>query len=147
MSTPQPRRPVCYDNWKILRRRPSITNQPQQFEEKFRAGIRLFNAREFFKAHEVWEELWLIATEPEKTFLQGLIQCSAAFHHYTRGNRNGARSLLEAACAKLDGFSGEHRGVNLGALRLNLQEFLNAPASRPRCVPQPLPQIQFLADS
>ena len=126
---------------------PGITNQPQQFEEKFRAGIELFNGREFFKAHEVWEELWLTATEPEKTFLQGLIQCAAAFHHYTRGNRNGARSLLEGACAKLEEFSGQHHGMNLGALRLAMRDFLDAPASRPRCVPQPLPQIQLLADS
>jgi len=91
--------------------------------------------------------LWLAAAEPEKTFLQGLIQCAAAFHHYTRGNRNGAHSLLEGACAKLKGFSGEHRGVNLGALRCAMREFMDAPANRPRCVPQPLPQIQLLADS
>lgn len=116
-------------------------------EEKFRAGIELFNSREFFKAHEVWEELWLVAEEPEKTFLQGMIQSAAAFHHYTRGNRNGARSLLEAACVKLEGFSDDHSRVNLGAFRRDVREFLDAPANRPRCVPQPLPQIQLLANS
>lgn len=118
-----------------------------RFDEKFRAGIRLFNSREFFQAHEVWEELWLGAAEPEKTFLQGLIQCAAAFHHYTRGNRNGARSLLESALAKLEGFSETLRGVNLTALRSAMREFLDEPPNRPRCVPQPLPQIQLLAKS
>ena len=27
-------------------------------EEKFERGLRHFNAREFFEAHEVWEGLW-----------------------------------------------------------------------------------------
>jgi uncharacterized protein len=125
----------------------ALTNVSHETDEEFRAGIQLFNSREFFKAHEIWEALWLSAEEPEKTFLQGLIQCTAAFHHYTRGNRNGARSLLEAAYAKLKGFSNDHGGVNLGALRRAMREFLDAPANRPRCVPQPLPQIQLLASS
>jgi|SRR5690348_2243112 len=132
---------------KISDEESALTNVSHEADEKFRAGIQLFNSREFFKAHEIWEELWLRAEEPEKTFLQGLIQCAAAFHHYTRGNRNGARSLLEAACAKLESFSGCYRGVNLGALRLAMRGFLDAPANRPRCVPQPLPQIQLLASS
>ena len=132
---------------KISDEESTLTNVSHDTDEKFRAGIQLFNSREFFKAHELWEELWLGAKEPEKTFLQGLIQCAAAFHHYTRGNRNGARSLLEAACAKLEGFSNDHGGVNVGVLRRAMREFLDAPANRPRCVPQPLPQIQLLASS
>jgi predicted metal-dependent hydrolase len=43
-------------------------------EEKFERGLRHFNARDFFEAHEVWEEIWLVEDEPEKTFLQGIIQ-------------------------------------------------------------------------
>ena len=54
--------------------------------EQFRKGVVLFNARKFFEAHEVWEELWLVEPEPEKTFLQGLIQVAAACHHDSRGN-------------------------------------------------------------
>lgn len=103
----------------------------------------LFNSREFFKAHEAWEELWLNAAEPDKTFLQGMIQCAAAFHHYTRGNRNGARSLLEAAFTKLKEFPETHHRVNLAALRSAMREFLDAPSNRPPCVPQPLPQLQL----
>src|SRR5690348_17536429 len=57
-------------------------------------GIAHFNAREFFEAHEVWEERWLVAREPDKTFLQGLIQVAAACHHHARENARGAKSLL-----------------------------------------------------
>ena len=55
-------------------------------DEKFQRGILHFNAQEFFEAHEVWEEVWLVEAEPEKTFLQGIIQIAAAFHHYLREN-------------------------------------------------------------
>jgi len=31
--------------------------------------------------------VWLKAIEPDKTFLQGLIQITAALHHWQRGNQ------------------------------------------------------------
>lgn len=85
--------------------------------EQFRRGVALFNARKFFEAHEVWEELWLAEPEPEKSFLQGLIQLAAAFHHSGRGNTSGAQSLLTAGIVKLNRFPGDHRGLALAELR------------------------------
>src|SRR5690348_11981481 len=41
-------------------------------------GLRCFHSGAFFEAHEHWESVWLAAQEPEKTFLQGLIQVAAA---------------------------------------------------------------------
>lgn len=111
---------------------------------KFQSGIALCNSGEFFKAHEVWEEVWLAAPEPEKTFLQGLIQLAAAFHHYSRGNRAGGQSLATAALEKLAKFPGDYSGINLAALRLAVREWLAAPHNRPACVPVPTPRIQSL---
>jgi len=85
--------------------------------EKFERGVAEFNARRFFEAHEVWEELWLAAAEPEKTFLQGLIQLAAAFHHQARGNARGAQSLLAAGIAKLARCPDDFRGVAIAGLR------------------------------
>jgi len=112
--------------------------------EKFREGVMLFNSGEFFKAHEVWEALWLTASEPDKTFLQGIIQSAAAFHHHARGNRSGARSLLVAALEKLGNFPGHYRGVNLAAFRASCRVFLSASPAVPACVPSPPPQIPFV---
>src|ERR1700692_4633943 len=42
--------------------------------DKFQHGIGLFNNRRFFDAHETWEEIWLQSVEPDKAFLQGIIQ-------------------------------------------------------------------------
>jgi predicted metal-dependent hydrolase len=86
-------------------------------EEKFERGLRHFNAREFFEAHEVWEEVWLTEGEPEKTFLQGIIQIAAAFHHYRRGNTDGAETLLAAGIVKISRFPADHRGLAILDLR------------------------------
>jgi uncharacterized protein len=86
-------------------------------DEKFQRGILHFNAQEFFEAHEVWEEIWLVEAEPEKTFLQGIIQIAAAFHHYDLENSDGAESLLAAGIVKLSRFPADHRGLEIGDLR------------------------------
>ncbi len=86
-------------------------------DETFQRGLAHFNAREFFEAHEVWEEIWLTEVEPEKTFLQGIIQIAAAFHHYRRGNPGGAETLLAAGIVKLARFPADHRGLAIQDLR------------------------------
>lgn len=86
-------------------------------ESQIQRGIELFNAGQFFEAHEAWEEVWLAEREPEKTFLQGLIQIAAAFHHRQRGNREGMESLLKAGLAKLSRFPDSHRGIAVERLR------------------------------
>lgn len=88
-------------------------------KSQFRRGLELFNTGKFFEAHEAWEETWLVASEPEKTFLQGLIQLAAAFHHRSRGNRQGMESLLEAGLVKLARFPDGHRGIDLVKLRVD----------------------------
>jgi len=86
-------------------------------KKKFDEGLAHFNAKKFFEAHEFWEEIWLVEAEPEKTFLQGLIQVTAAFHHYQRGNPEGAELLLASGTVKLLRFPENHRGLAIGALR------------------------------
>ncbi|MGD0404096.1 MAG: DUF309 domain-containing protein [Candidatus Acidiferrales bacterium] len=86
-------------------------------DEKFQRGVLHFNAQEFFEAHEVWEEIWLLESEPERTFLQGIIQIAAAFHHYCRANSDGAESLLAAGIVKLSRFPAHHRGLAIDELR------------------------------
>ncbi len=99
---------------------------PGEAEEKFQKGLDQFNHGYFFEAHETWEEIWLPATQPERTFLQGIIQVAAGFHHYTRGNRAGAQSLLEAGVKKLDRFPETHRGLELEPLRAAARQWIAA---------------------
>jgi hypothetical protein len=95
----------------------SETKSHRSEEELFAHGVKLFNTRYFFEAHEAWEEIWLHTAPPEKTFLQGLIQVTAAFHHHSRENLRGTKSLLRAGLLKLEDFPPHHRGLDLEKLR------------------------------
>jgi predicted metal-dependent hydrolase len=95
----------------------------------FQHGADLFNAREFFDAHEVWEDVWRAAPMDEKRFLQGLIQVAVALHHHSRGNLDGARSLLARAQRNLSHYPDSYAGVNLAAVRaatIECQQALSA---------------------
>jgi predicted metal-dependent hydrolase len=75
-------------------------------------GISLFNQQHFWHAHEAWEVLWLVARGDDKTFLQGLIQLAAAYHHVQRGTYRGAMRLFDAALRRLSPFPDGHFGID-----------------------------------
>jgi uncharacterized protein len=87
-------------------------------------GLRHYDAGEFFAAHEAWESVWLPAQEPEKTFLQGLIQVTAAFHHLQRDNRLGTARLLRAALGRLERFPAYFGGISVDLLRSDIRTWL-----------------------
>jgi uncharacterized protein len=89
-------------------------------------GLRLYDAGEFFAAHEAWESVWLAAQEPEKTFLQGLIQVTAAFHHWQRENRLGTERLLCAALGRLEGYPACFGGISVELLCDDIRLWLRA---------------------
>jgi len=89
----------------------------------YQRGIRHFNAREFYDAHEVWEDVWRESHGMEKRFLQGLIQAAVALHHHSTGNVVGACSLMERARRNLAGCSAEFGGIRLAELLAELGEW------------------------
>jgi hypothetical protein len=89
-------------------------------------GLRLYDAGEFFAAHEAWESVWLRAQEPEKMFLQGLIQVTAAFHHLQRNNPHGTALLLQAALGRLERYPSRFRGISVASLCDDIREWLQA---------------------
>ena len=105
-------------------------------------GLRCYRNREFFETHEHWESEWLRAAEPEKTFLQALIQIAAAFHHYERGNRIGAASLLRAAQRKLDPYPATFGGLNVEAIRQSLRAWLASLNTEDPAQDLPFPPIR-----
>lgn len=89
-------------------------------------GLGCYRKEEFFLAHEHWESEWLKVDEPEKTFLQALIQTAAAFHHLQRGNPEGTASLLRAALRRLDPFPPAYGGIEVATLRESIRAWLLA---------------------
>ena len=85
-------------------------------DELFMSGLKLFNDRKFYDAHEFWEELWLEYYLEDKKFIQGLIQLTVAYYHLSTGNLKGAKSLLNKSLDKMKMFSPVNRGIDVNEL-------------------------------
>lgn len=87
--------------------------------ESLIAGARLFDAGQFFEAHEAWEQHWLVETdETRRRVLQGLIQVAAAFHKLLIQNQpESAERLFAKGLAKLDACPGPIDGPDLALFR------------------------------
>jgi len=85
-------------------------------------GVALFNAGRFFDAHEVLEDVWREAPRhsPLRRHLQGMVQLAVAFHHQSKGNHVGARSVLERAVRNISGADSSFPDLDLDRLHAEL---------------------------
>lgn len=81
--------------------------------ERFEKACEHFDRREYFEAHEEWEELWHLASGPRHAYLQGLIQVAAALHHAQNGNFRGTRKLFSRSLEYLERAGAGPYEVNL----------------------------------
>ena len=85
-------------------------------EQNHRLGIRHWNDRRFFPAHEAWESAWKQAKDqaPDETdFFKGLSQLGAGYVHLLRGNQHGAYTLLRRGAGRILKYEDGHRGVDV----------------------------------
>ena len=85
-------------------------------EQNHRLGIRHWNDRRFFPAHEAWESAWKQAKDqaPDETdFFKGLSQLGAGYTHLQRGNLHGAATLLRRGAGRILAFDDGHRDVDV----------------------------------
>jgi hypothetical protein len=105
-------------------------------------GLECYQRQQFFQAHEHWESVWLACPQPEKSFLQALIQMAAAFHHLQRHNHRGAASLLSSALRKLERYPPQFSGVEVGLLRQQIAVWLPLLTGQSFASHPPFPQIR-----
>ena len=108
--------------------------------KRFAEGVALFDAGEFFAAHEALEDVWRGMRGPERRFLQGLVQLAVALHHHSTGNVTGARSVLARAAGNLAGAPEDLFGLALPALQVSVRQWERALKEGSR--PPPLPFLQ-----
>jgi len=108
-------------------------------------GLRLYEAGKFFAAHESWENVWKSSPQPQKTFLQGLIQVAGAFHHLQRNNIRGATGLMRSALRRLEPCPSQFAGISVTTLRSEIHQWLRAleenDSTRPNAPVQIRPQL------
>ena len=100
-------------------------NEEEKKERLFFEGLQAYEEKDFFEAHELWEELWSEYYLADRTLIQGLIQLAVSFVHLGNGNLNGAKSLLNKSAEKFSSFSGVHRGINIDNLKNQIMEIKN----------------------
>lgn len=106
-------------------------------------GLNCYRSEKFFLAHEHWESVWLRLDEPEKSFLQALIQTAAAFHHLQVANRLGAASLLRRALRRIESCPDGFGGIDAAALRKELLVWLRVLEGARAAMPRRFPQIRI----
>jgi predicted metal-dependent hydrolase len=107
-------------------------------------GLHCYRTQQFFEAHEHWESVWLTLNEPEKSFLQALVQISAAFHHLRRGNRIGAISLLTRSLRRLDRCPSPYCSIDTKQLREQVRQWISALEGQGAEFPTSFPAFQIL---
>ncbi len=90
------------------------------------AGRAAFNRGEFYEAHEFWEEVWDQLDDPDRTWVQGLIQVATGLHKLGRDRPDICRRLLDRALAKLQNAPVTLEGFDLEELRADAKRVLSA---------------------
>ena len=92
------------------------------YDPRYLAGVLLFNAHDFFEAHEVWEDLWSESHGLQRRFYQGLIQAAVGLCHFTNGNLGGAAKLYRSSRDYMDGLGERFLGLDLPAFWRGMEE-------------------------
>ena len=88
-------------------------NDQKIMKDLFDKGLKSFNEKKFYDAHEFWEDLWSDFRLSDAKFVQGLIQLSVGYFHISNFNKNGANGLFKKCLPKLNLYRPEHRGIDV----------------------------------
>src|SRR5262245_1017789 len=95
---------------------------PPEYPQRYLAGIVLFNAGDFFEAHEAWEDMWVEAAGLERKFYQGLIQAAVGLCHFCNGNTGGAVKLYRTAHAYMEQCGSPFLGLDVADFWRQMEE-------------------------
>lgn len=79
-------------------------------------GIELFNAGDYYDAHEVIEHEWHAERGEVRRLYQGILQIGVGLHHTRSGNHRGAILLLTDGIEKTARFVPVYRGIETAKL-------------------------------
>ena len=117
-------RPVLYnlmENIFSLVNPLQSVNEVNQMEALFQKGLHAYKDKDYFSAHDHWEELWSDYYLEDRLFVQALIQMAVSFVHLENGNLKGAQSLMDKSLKKLKEYRGIQRGIKTDILVKKLE--------------------------
>lgn len=80
-------------------------------------GLKLFNQREYFEAHEALEYAWMAEKNPVRDLYRAILQIAVAYYHVKNGNYRSARKMFLRCKKWLVHFPDVCKGINLKKLR------------------------------
>jgi uncharacterized protein len=80
-------------------------------------GLRLFNAGEYFEAHEALEDAWNAEKGQVRELYRGILQIAVVYLHIKRRNYNGAIKVYGRSRRWLKDWPDLCRGIEVGRLR------------------------------
>ena len=96
----------------------SLDKQDESFinDSRFKIGMQLFNSCQWYKSHDIFEEIWHETGGPERQVLQGILQVAVAQVHLENSNINGATILYGEALGRLKRFQLTNLGLDIVGL-------------------------------
>lgn len=111
-------------------------------DEGHEAAMALFDAGNYFGAHEAWETCWARCKGTgDEEFFKGLAQLGAGYTHWMRGNAHGVNALLTRALDRIGRHGSPHRGIDILAF-MALVEGTRVTAERCEAAGAPLPALE-----
>ena len=95
-------RPLPYGSAGVERYPEGIVRSP---DEALTEAQRLLDEHKPFHAHEVLEDAWKAAPEPERELWRGLAQLAVGLTHAARGNPAGTAALLGRGAANIRSYA------------------------------------------
>ncbi|MFN9547319.1 MAG: DUF309 domain-containing protein [Cyanobacteriota bacterium] len=114
-------------------------------DDRYQQAIHLFNAREWYAAHDAFEELWHEAAIEQRLVLQAVIQIAVAEHHLHNGNQRGSLLLMAEGLNHLQSSSPQDLNLDLQALSSIVSRRLAALQAGQSLADLPLPVLRRLA--
>ena len=80
-------------------------------------GVEKFNAHEFYRQHDLFEEQWMKTEGPVRDLYRAILQVGIAYYQIERGNALGALKMLLRSVQWLLILPDECQGINVRQLR------------------------------
>ena len=82
-------------------------------QELFNKGLKYFNNKNYYDAHEEWEELWINHKLKDALLIQGLIQLAVGYFHIKNSNIKGSLSLFNKSIPKFEKYFINEREIDV----------------------------------
>jgi len=90
-----------------------------------REGLKLFNRRAYFEAHEALEHAWIAESSNLRDLYRGLLQAAVVYYHVERGNYAGAIKVFDRCLKWLRPWVPVCRGVHVDSVLEDLQVLIH----------------------